>query len=89
MTLSYTHLKRLYPSQRENQYILVAQCVWWLSSIIGLQQGLVIYIDNLKSRIEISQQVPVATVTEEPAIHPDRVLSIQNTTKNTSDSETE
>jgi len=31
----------------------VAQCVWWLASIIGLEQGLVSYIDNLQSRIEV------------------------------------
>jgi hypothetical protein len=35
---------------RKNQQIFVAQCVWWLASIIGLEQGLVIHIDNLQKR---------------------------------------
>jgi hypothetical protein len=32
------------------RYIFVAQCVWWLASIIDLEQGLVIYIDNFQKR---------------------------------------
>jgi len=31
---------------RNNQFIFLAQSVWWISSIIGLQQGLIIRIDN-------------------------------------------
>lgn len=38
----------------ENQYIFVAQCIWWIVSIIGLQSGLVIHIDNLAMRSEIN-----------------------------------
>jgi hypothetical protein len=37
---------------RSNQYIFVAQCVWWLASIIGLQQELVIDIDHLRVQTE-------------------------------------
>jgi hypothetical protein len=37
--------------------ILVAQCVWWLASVIGSEQGLVIHIDNIQSRIEKRAQV--------------------------------
>ena len=34
----------------------MAQCVWWQASIIGLQQGLVTHIDNLKNRANIGIQ---------------------------------
>jgi len=37
---------------RRTQQIFVAQCVWWLASIIGLEQGLAKYIDNIKSRVD-------------------------------------
>jgi hypothetical protein len=32
---------------RKTQQIFVAQCIWWLASVIGLEQGLIDYIDNL------------------------------------------
>jgi hypothetical protein len=35
---------------RKFQQIFVAQCVWWLASMIGLEQGLSIHIDNLWKR---------------------------------------
>jgi len=31
----------------------VAQCIWWLPSIVGLEQGLIVHIDNLRKRWEI------------------------------------
>jgi hypothetical protein len=31
----------------------LAQSIWWISSIIGLQQRLVIHLDNLEKRIEL------------------------------------
>ena len=51
---------------RRTQQIFVAQVVWWLASIVGLEQGLITYIDTIQSRVEVSvrsEQVP-----EEPAI---------------------
>jgi len=33
---------------RRTQQIFMAQCVWWLASILGLEQGLLVYIDNLQ-----------------------------------------
>jgi len=33
---------------RQNQYILVAQSVWWIASIIGLTDGLIMHVDNLR-----------------------------------------
>jgi len=32
----------------KNQFIFLAQSVWWISSIIGVQQGLMTHIDNLR-----------------------------------------
>jgi hypothetical protein len=32
---------------KDNRNIFVAQCVWWLPSIIALQEGLIVHIDNL------------------------------------------
>ena len=49
-------LEKIISYARNNQYILVAQCVWWLASIIGLQQGLVIYIDTLDKQSAIRLQ---------------------------------
>jgi hypothetical protein len=41
-------LEKIISFARSNQYIFLAQSVWWISSIIGLQQGLVTHIDNLQ-----------------------------------------
>jgi hypothetical protein len=40
----------VFASARRTQQIFVAQCVWWLAGIIGLEQGLIVHIDNLRSR---------------------------------------
>jgi len=42
-------LEKIIQHARRTQQIFVAQCVWWLASIIGLEQGLIIYIDNLRA----------------------------------------
>jgi hypothetical protein len=34
--------------------MFLAHCVWWLAWIIGREQGLANYIDNIQSRIEVS-----------------------------------
>jgi len=38
----------------ENQDIFLAQSIWWISSIIRLQKGLVIHMDNLHIRTNIT-----------------------------------
>jgi hypothetical protein len=43
-------LERNIAFARSKGYILAAQCVWLLASIIRLEQGLMIHIDNLRSR---------------------------------------
>jgi len=35
---------------RRTQQIFVAQCVWWIASVIGLEQELVFHIDRLQER---------------------------------------
>jgi len=43
-------LEKIISYARRTQQVFVAQCVWWLASIIGLESGLVIHIDNLWKR---------------------------------------
>jgi len=53
---------------RRNQQIFVAQCIWWLASIIGLESGLVIHIDNLRKRESLT-----TSEKEDGIVHPDRI----------------
>jgi len=52
VVIIYT-LENIISYARSNQFIFVAQCVWWLPPIIRLDQGLIIHIDNLKRRSDI------------------------------------
>jgi hypothetical protein len=61
---------------RNNQYIFLAQSIWWISSTIRLQEGLVIYIDNLKVRENIGKP-ELGTGSAPPGVHPDRVINLQ------------
>jgi hypothetical protein len=47
-------LEKVISHARRTQQIFVAQCVWWLASIIGLEQGLINYLDNIQSRVEVA-----------------------------------
>jgi hypothetical protein len=47
-------LEKIISFARSTGHIFLAQCVWWLASIIGLEQGVVTHIDNLKR-----QELPV------------------------------
>jgi len=46
-------LEKIISFSRDNQYLFVANCVWWISGIVGLTDALVIHIHNLESRREI------------------------------------
>jgi len=67
---------------RRNQQVFVAQCIWWIASIIGLEQGLINYIDNIQSRVEVpitsdtAPHIPVTTSKPFNKEHPDRRKSI-------------
>jgi hypothetical protein len=37
---------------RDNSYIFLAPSIWWISSILGLQEELVIHIDHQKAQKE-------------------------------------
>jgi len=45
---------------KRTQQIFVAQCVWWLASIIGLEQGLISHIDKLQGHENtiLQEQLP-------------------------------
>jgi len=64
-------LEKLISYARRTQQIFVAQCVWWLASIIGLEQGLIIHIDNLKEKERLA---PIINRLE--IVHPDRIQQI-------------
>jgi hypothetical protein len=94
MTLTFEHnndvvvyaLEKIIAYARRTQEIFVAQCVWWLASIIGLEPGLVIYIDNLQSRLpKVPQEgnMPSQDKAETSSsmetsgpVHPDRIHQI-------------
>jgi hypothetical protein len=55
-------LEKIISYARRTQQIFVAQCMWWLASIIGLEQGLNNYINSVQSRIEVTinpEKVPL------------------------------
>jgi hypothetical protein len=43
-------LEKIISYARYNQYICLAQRVWWISSIVGLQSGLFNHIENFKEQ---------------------------------------
>ena len=48
------------------QQVFIPQCVWWLASVIGLEQGLVIYIDNVTTRLHnMVQELPRPIINNE------------------------
>jgi len=48
-------LENIISYARKNQYIFVAQSVWWIASVIGLTDGVATHIDNLRVRFEAYQ----------------------------------
>jgi hypothetical protein len=50
-------LEKIISFGRENQYLFVANCAWWIAGIIELDSGLTVHIDNLATRrnIELRQ----------------------------------
>jgi hypothetical protein len=83
-------LEKIISYARENQYIFLAQSVWWISSILHLQEGLIIHIDILKARSEVLPELPIrqpssaeseklklGSHTPSQYIHPERVERIQ------------
>jgi hypothetical protein len=53
-------LEKIISFARENTYLLVANCIWWIAAVIGLDTWLITYIDNLEARKRISNYRPVS-----------------------------
>jgi hypothetical protein len=84
-------LEKIISYARINQYIFLAQSVWWISSILHLQEGLIIHIDNLKAREEVIsiKENNLKTGSPDIIVHPDRVSNIDNLDSDYNDSESE
>jgi hypothetical protein len=54
-------LEKILSFARENQYLFLANCVWWLAGITGFDSGLTIFIDNLEIRKRALQPREVST----------------------------
>jgi len=68
-------LEKVISYARANQYIFLAQCVWWISSILELQQGLVIHIDNLQKQADKTPVDIISDKTNNYACLPRREVS--------------
>jgi hypothetical protein len=64
-------LEKVISFARSTQQIFVAQCIWWLASIIGLERELEIHISNLHGRTIVAKPVKIETG---PSELPDRSL---------------
>jgi hypothetical protein len=64
-------LEKIISYARRTQQIFVAQCVWWLASLTGLEQGLITHIDNVRKR-----EVAATSGDYSGAVYPDRVQQI-------------
>jgi hypothetical protein len=86
-------LEKVISYARDHSYIFLAQSVWCISSVIGLQEGLVIHIDNLKARKKVNLVKESLNITEEllstPIIHPSRIHQIQRSEDSYIESDTE
>jgi hypothetical protein len=85
-------LEKIESYAREKQYIFLAQTVLWISSIIGLREGLGIHINNLNVQSNIGNpavRVEPLSRPELPGICPSRVASIRNSDSEDSASEHE
>ena len=55
-------LEKIVSFARENQYLFVANCAWWIAGIIGLDSGLTIFIDRLESQKQAYQPREISTI---------------------------
>jgi hypothetical protein len=63
---------------RNHQYLFVANCVWWIAGVLGLESGLTTYIDNLESRKAIVRNRVISETPRDIA----RGVSPENLTPN-------
>jgi hypothetical protein len=79
-------LERIIAFAQSREYIFAAQCIWWLASIIRLEQGLIIHIDNLQEWEEVRSGDPAIILREDiqasetefafSNIHPSRIHQV-------------
>jgi hypothetical protein len=69
-------LEKVISFARNNQNIFLAQSIWWISSLLGLQQDLIVHIDNLRIR-ENTGKPELEINSAPPGVHPDRVANFQ------------
>jgi hypothetical protein len=50
-------LKKIISFAKENHYLFVANCAWWIAAVFGLNTGLTNHIDNLRSRQPESSRI--------------------------------
>jgi hypothetical protein len=60
-------LEKIIAFTKENQYLVVANCAWWIAGVTGLDSGLTIFIDNLESRRRVGQRRQVSTTPRDSA----------------------
>jgi hypothetical protein len=70
-------LENIISYARRIQLIFAEQRVWWLPSVIALEQGVVIHIDNIQSRAKVVVPSDGNWVGSEK-VHPDRVHQISD-----------
>jgi hypothetical protein len=66
-------LEKVISYARRTQQIFAAQCISWLASMIRLQQGLIIHIDNLRKRETTAISGDYSGI-----VHPDRAQQIES-----------
>jgi len=75
-------LEKIISYARRTQQIFVAQCIWWLVSLIGLEKGLVIYIDNLNGRtVDTAEPLPEQDFIPERRIATEKKSSVPQEVK--------
>jgi hypothetical protein len=62
---------------REHQYLFVANCVWRIAVVLGLEPGLICFIDNLESRKAIIDYREISEVPRDIArrVSPQELIS--------------
>jgi len=81
-------LQKILSYARDNQYIFLAQSIWWISSIIGLQQGWIVHIDDWQWPVNIDRSIEsVAVKASRITIQSDSVSRILNSNDSLVESE--
>jgi hypothetical protein len=54
-------LEKIISFARDNQYLFVANCTWWIAGIIGLDSELIRFIDDLESKKRVHQSREISS----------------------------